>query len=55
MIKKVFLISFVTVAIFSVSGLSNCCSYISPAAATWEVSWIEVPKNKPIKRGFPSK
>ena len=45
--RNVFLINFVTVAIFKVSGLSNCWSYINPAAATWEVSWIAVPKNKP--------
>ena len=32
--RKVFLINFVTVAIFNVSGLSNCWSYINPAAAT---------------------
>ena len=32
--KKVFLINFVTVATFNVSGLLNCWSYINPAAAT---------------------
>ena len=45
--------SFVTVALFKVSGLLNCCSYINPAAATCEVSCMAVPKKRPANNEFP--
>ena len=47
MIKNEFLKSFIVIDEFKVSFAENVSLYISPAALTWAVSCIDVPRKMP--------